>query len=269
MRLIRVILVVLLVAALAGQVYTTIYVHSQDKGDPPTIYCPEGVLEVSAGDPKSKLLTGMYAEDIQDGDLTERIIIGSISRLITEDTAKVTFLVFDTDNNPGKCVRYIRYTDYHRPRFSIIAPLVCTTAEELTVINRISAKDVIDGDISDRVRISTLAATENPELYLITVQVINSVGDISLQELPVLMQNYDPVRPEIFLKEYLIYAEVGDEIKPEDYLTAVRTQSADAPLEDVVIASSIDTSKPGTYHAFYTYTHYGSTGTAILTVVVQ
>ena len=269
MRLIRVILVVLLAAVLAGQTYTTIYMRSQDQGDPPTIYCPEGVLEVSASDPKSKLLTGMYASDPQDGDLTERIIIGSISRLITEDTAKVTFLVFDLDNNPGKCVRYIRYTDYHRPKFSIIAPLVCSTAEELMVINRITAKDVIDGDLSDQVRISTLASTENPELYLITVQVINSVGDISIQELPVLMQNYDPVRPEIYLRDYLIYANVGDEIKPEDYLTAVRTQSMDVPLEDVQIASSIDTSEPGTYHAFYTYTLYGSTGTAILTVVVQ
>ena len=90
-----------------------------------------------------------------------------------------------------------------------------------------------------------------------------------MQEIPVLMQNYDPTRPEVFLKDYLIYASVGDEIKPEDYLTAVKTQTGDVPLEDVQIASSIDTSKPGTYHAFYTYTLFGSTGTAILTVVVR
>lgn len=269
MRLIRVILVVLLVLLTAGQVATTVYMRSLDNGDPPVISCPKEPLLVSASDPKSKLLTGMTASDPQDGDLTERIIIGSISRLITEDTAKVTFLVFDSDNNPGSCVRYIRYTDYHRPRFSILAPLVCTTAEELTVINRLSAKDVIDGDISNQIRISTLAPTENPEIYLITVQVINSVGDIALQELPVLMQNYDPVRPEIYLKDYLVYAKFGDQIDPKDYLTAVKAQQADAPLDEVQIASSIDTSKPGTYHAIYTYSAYNSTGTAILTVVVQ
>ena len=57
----------------------------------------------------------------------ENIILGGISQLISEDTAKVTLLVFDSDNNMGMCTRYIRYRDYSRPHFEIISPLICST----------------------------------------------------------------------------------------------------------------------------------------------
>lgn len=269
MRIIQTVLVALLVLLVLGQIFTTAYLQSQDRMDPPVLSCPSDVLEVSAGDPKSVLLKDVSAIDSQDGDLTGRIVIGSISRLFNENTAKVTLLVFDSDNNMGMCTRYIRYTDYHRPRFAVYEPLVSDTAEDLSIINRLSAYDVVDGDITKDIRISTLSSTQNPELFLVTVQVMNSLGDIALQELPVLMQSYDPLRPEIQLSEYLTYVERDAQFDPQDFLRSAHILQREIPLEYVSVASSVDTSKAGTYHVFYTYNETDSVGTAILTVVVQ
>lgn len=269
MRIIQTVLVVLLVLLVVGQIFTTAYLQSQDRMDPPVMTCPPNVLEVSAGDPKSVLLQGVTAVDTQDGDLSGRIVIGNISRLLNENTAKVTLLVFDSDNNMGMCTRYIRYTDYHRPRFAVYEPLICDTAEDLSIVNRLSAYDVIDGDITKDIRISLLSSTQNPELYLVTAQVMNSLGDIALQELPVLIQDYDPLRPEILLTEYLTYVDKDTEFDAQQYLRSAKILQRDIPLEYVTVASSVDTSKPGTYHVFYTYNETDSVGTAILTVVVQ
>ncbi len=269
MRAIQRILVILLVLLAVGQIATNVYLRSQDRSDPPVISCPSEVLEVSAQDKKSVLLTGVQAIDPQDGDITNRIILGGISQLISENVAKVTLMVFDSDNNMGTCTRLIRYRDYHRPRFEIISPLVCTTAEEISLSTRLAARDVLDGDISDRIGISMLTATDNPEIYLITVHVSNSVRDIATLQLPLLMQSYNPQRPEIKLQEHLIYAEKDSELDVEANVLSVWTLNGDASAADVQIDGTVDTSKEGTYHVFYSYTDEYGTGHATLTVVVQ
>ena len=177
MRTIKQVLIILLVLLAAGLIATSIYLGSSDRKDPPTISCPSEILEVSAGDDETALLSGITASDPQDGDLTDQVIIGGISKLISKDTAKVTLLVFDSDDNMGSCIRYIRYTDYQRPQFAINQPLVYASTEEVTLLNRLSATDVVDGDITKRIRVSTLASTNNSEVYDITIQVTNSVGD--------------------------------------------------------------------------------------------
>lgn len=271
MRAIQRILVIALVLLLAGQIATTIYLRSQDRSDPPVITCPDGVLEVSALDKKRVLLTGVKAVDPQDGDITEKIILGGISQLVSEDMAKVTLMVFDKDNNMAQVIRTIRYRDYHRPRFEIISPLVCTTAEEISLSTRLAASDVLDGDISDRIGISTRTdCPDNPEIIFITVYVTNSVRDISTLQLPVLMQEHNAQRPEIKLKEHLVYVDKGSKVDIEDNLLSVWSLNGDVSKEDVTIDGKVDTSKEGTYHVFYSYND-GVNGVAYatLTVVVQ
>lgn len=269
MRAIRRILVIVLVLLIGGQIATNTYLRSQNRTDPPVISCPSGVLEVSALDKKSVLLTDVKAIDPQDGDITDRIILGGVSQLISEDVAKVTLMVFDSDNNMGKCTRLIRYRDYHRPRFSIISPLVCTTAEEISLSTRLTATDVLDGDISDRIGINMLTSTENPEIFFITVHVSNSVRDIATLQLPVLMQTHNPQRPEIKLLNYLTYVEKGSEVDLQGNILSVWNLDGDATVADVTIDGTVDTNKEGTYHVFYSYSDANGVGMATLTVVVQ
>ena len=57
------------------------------------------------------------AYDNQDGDLTSGIVIGGISKLISDNTAKITYMVFDSDNNMARMTRLVKYTDYKKPYF--------------------------------------------------------------------------------------------------------------------------------------------------------
>ena len=269
MRTIKQVLIILLVLLAIGHIATSIYQGSSDRKDPPTISCPSEVLEVSSSDDEAVLLTGITASDPQDGDLTDQVIVGGISKLISNNTAKVTFLVFDSDDNMGMCTRYIRYTDYQRPQFAIKEPLVYASTGEVSLLNRLSATDVVDGDVTNRVRVSTLSSTSSSEIYDITVQVTNSVGDTAWLQLPVLVQETDPLRPVITLNSYLIYVDMGSEFDPAANIESVAVNQAPGNVSDVSISSNVDTSKADTYRVTYTYNSDGKVGTAIATVVVQ
>ena len=269
MRLLKKIILFLLAALSVAYIATQIYQGSTDRNDPPTIYCPDGILDVSAKDDKSTLLAGITASDPQDGDLTGQVIVGGISKLISNNTAKVTFMVFDSDDNMGTCIRYIRYTDYQRPVFAITEPLVYSSTGDVSLLPRLAASDVVDGNISDRIRVSTLATTGNSEVYDITITVTNSMGDTSWLRLPVLVQPTNPLRPVIKLSNYLIYQPAGNKFDPADYLSSVTAGGEIVDVSDVDISSNVDTTKAGTYRVMYTYSANGSTGTAILTVVIQ
>lgn len=269
MKIIQRVLIVLLVLLAVAHIATSIYETVSGRQDAPTISCPSDTLEVSATDPESVLLQDVTASDPQDGDLTNRVIIGGKSKLISKDTAIVTFLVFDSDDNMGTCTRRIRYVDYHRPQFSITKPLVFTPDEDITLLDHLSAKDVVDGDLTDQIRVSTLSATDNSEVYLISVQVTNSIGDTAWVKLPVLVKETNPLQPNIQLTSYLIYMDQNSVFDPTDYVSSVTVNGNSVSISDVSIDNTVDTSVANTYQVTYTYQSSGHVGTAILTVVVQ
>lgn len=269
MRALKQFILVALAVLTVAYIGTTIYQRSSTRHSPPVISCPSGVLEVSASDDESVLLAGVTASDPQDGDLTDYIIVGGVSQLISKDTAKVTLLVFDSDHNMGKATRYIRYTDYHRPQFEITKPLIFASAKDVSLMDRLVATDVKDGIISNQIRISTLSTTDNSEVYDITIQVTNSMGDTAWLQLPVLVQETNPLRPVIELNSYLIYLEQGSSFDPAQYLKSLTVAGVEMDISAVSISSEVNTEEIGTYRVMYTYSANGSTGTAILTVAVQ
>ena len=139
----------------------------------------------------------------------------------------------------------------------------------MDLLERLGAYDVVDGDISNRIRVSTLAATDNSQVYNITVQITNSMGDTAWLKLPVLRLDYDPMRPKIALSDQLIYLEKGASFDPQAYLSGVTIPKETPSMKDVVIDGTVDTSVADTYYVTYSYSANGSTGFAILTVVVQ
>ena len=270
MKTIKQAIVILLAALVVAKVISYFILGISTSKVPPQISCPSEILEISAADSESVLLAGVTASDEQDGDLTNRITIGGISKLITNDTAKVTYLVFDNDNNMASCERRIRYVDYHRPTFEIIDPLIYASTEDVAMLARLKATDVMDGDISKNIRVSTLEPTSNSEIFHVTVQVSNSVGDVSQVTLPVLMLESNPLRPEIQLSNYLVYVDQDAKFTPSAYLLSLRVPGIMNPsVADVTVDNEVDTGKPGTYYVTYSYSANGSTGVAILTVVVQ
>jgi len=264
---------ILLIAALI--LVSVIFAISQVGGylsgstDGPTISCSQEILELSVDDGDEVLLSGLTAQDKQDGDLTDQILVQGVSKFIDGSTARITYLVFDSDGNMASFTRQLRYTDYEGPRFAITAPLVYSTGESVGLLDRIRVTDDIDGDITDNVRVSPLEATSDSDIFTVDLQVTNSMGDTARLTLPVIRQGSTLNRPVVYLTSYLIYLEQGDNFVAGDYLLSVSTPDGRGNPGQVDITGLVDTHTPGIYMVFYRYTHNTYVGTAVLTVVVE
>ena len=269
MRLLKIGLLAALavVSLLFGYVKITNMTQGVTEG--PVISCQqEGILEISVTDGEQALLAGMTAHDPQDGDLSDRILVGNVSQLVTENTAYVTYLVFDSHDNMAQYQRVVRYTDYRRPRISIDAPLVFAAEDTQALLECLSADDVVDGDISGRIRLSALWGTSRSDVYRVTALVSNSMGDTMTLDLPVIVQEELLGRPVIRLNRQIVYLEQGATFDPMDYLSTVTVLDAPRNAQELVTEHQVDTGVPGTYWVYYLYSENGIQGTAILTVVV-
>ena len=164
MRLLRIMLVLVFVV-----MAVFFAVHNLSGKDPaaaegPVLSCSDDVLLVSVKDSRSALLRGVTATDAQDGDLFDEIIISGVSKLIGDATAKVTYVVMDSDNNMATLTRQIRYRDYQSPRFSLEDPLLYTSTQNVSLTDRLHAEDSIDGDITHNIRVSYMEATDDPNV---------------------------------------------------------------------------------------------------------
>lgn len=236
---------------------------------PPEIQCSKEILDISVKQDESVLLSGMSASDPQDGDLTDRIMVAGLSKLISEDSAKITYLVFDSDGNMASYVRTVRYLDYRMPEIEVIDALNFSRDETLGIISNLRVEDAIDGDISDQIRISTLRSTSDSNVFSIVAQVTNSMGDTAKVELPVIIMETNPARPVIYLQEYLTYLEQGSTFDSNRYIRGILVNRKGVPAREAVVETNLDTSVPGTYWVYYSYSANGMTGMAIQTVVVK
>ena len=253
MRILRMLTAALLAVTAVLYIGTGLFTRLSGREVGPVIECPEEVLEVSIHDGEQALLTGVTARDKQDGDLTDRVMVGGVSKLIGGDRAKVTCMVFDSDDNMASLVRQVRYTDYRRPRISLRAPLVFASEKEAKLLEQVMVSDVLDGDLSEKARVSTLWATEDEGVYSATVLVTNSMGDTAMVEVPVLIGRSGG----ILLRRQVIYLQQGEAFDPKAALASDAT--------GVQIQSEVDTAKAGCYWVRYSR----GDALAILTVVVE
>lgn len=253
MRILRMLTAALLAVTAVLYIGNGLFARLSGREVGPVIECPEEVLEVSIHDGEQALLTGVTARDKQDGDLTDRVMVGGVSKLIGGDRAKVTCMVFDSDDNMASLVRQVRYTDYRRPRISLRAPLVFASEKEAKLLEQVMVSDVLDGDLSEKARVSTLWATEDEGVYSATVLVTNSMGDTAMVEVPVLIGRSGG----ILLRRQVIYLQQGEAFDPKAALASDAT--------GVQIQSEVDTAKAGCYWVRYSR----GDALAILTVVVE
>ena len=102
MRTCKVILVILFVLVTALTCFSHFYRQESVDDTPPVLTCTEegagGFRERVPGE----LLRGITAWDDRDGDLTGEIMVDHISTLISANTAKITYVVFDHADNASK-----------------------------------------------------------------------------------------------------------------------------------------------------------------------
>ena len=90
----RITLILFIISALlfAG---SRAYHHFLVDDTPPVLTMDSDTVEMGLGDTRDALLRGVRATDNRDGDLTREIIVQGVTKLIGENTAKVTYIVFD------------------------------------------------------------------------------------------------------------------------------------------------------------------------------
>lgn len=263
LKTILIICLVLVTAAFAaGQVYSRVVADTV----PPVITLDSDSITVSVEDGRDALLRGVTASDAKDGDLTGQIIVSGVSKLISNNTAKVSYMVFDKAGNMASATRYVVYSDYHRPRFMLITPLVYSLGETVSITGRLQAQDAVDGDITSSIRVLSsdiISSTEG--VCNLTLQVINSLGDTAQVTLPVTIRAEADGDSAVKLRRYLVYFGLGDNFEPRNYIESVSAGS----VSDVRIDSNVDTQSAGCYLVTYTVTSGGRSSSALMTVVVE
>ena len=241
---------------------------------PPEIRMDADVITVSAADGDEALLRGVTATDNRDGDITGAVLVDGVSQLTGPNAARVRYIVFDAAENAATASRTVVYSDYEAPRVFILQPLIYNVGDTIALRGRVIARDCLEGNITDRIRISSKDLSNRAAgVYHLTIWVMNKLGDVSTVTVPVIVREDDPAAPVVELKSYLTYLTRGEEFDPKAYFQSYY-DSADSRarnyFDHLEVSGEGDTDTPGTYEVAYSATNSdGLTGQAILTVVVE
>ncbi len=266
----KITLIIFSVTLVAFVLFTMIAEFTTDRTLPEITIATEE-LEISVKDKKDVLLSGVTAYDGKDGDITDRILIESVSKFIEPGLCEVTYAVADTDSHVTKKTRTIRYTDYTKPEFYMKRALVYSVEEALDIRSAVGARDCIDGDISDKVTILATDYIENTAgVFTVSLQVTNSMGDSIYLDVTVHVEGNETMAPEIQLDKTLIYIKKGEKPIFEDYIKEVTVNGVLMKSYNLLVSTNFDSETPGTYNVhYYISTDGGYEGHSILTVVVE
>ena len=265
-------LIYLAVIMLCGGLFLLYVVNYRGNLDtqPPTISFSEGVLELSALDPKEALLRGVIASDNADGDVTASVVVESVQIVSKDGTINVTYAAFDAAGNVAKAVRQVRYIDYKGPRFSLTRSLTFADNFGFDIFSLINAEDAFDGDITHRVRITSLDDASVPTIgnHWVEIKVSNSLGETSKLVIPVEIYAASMYDAVVTLTDYLVYLPVGGELDAQSYLEEYILAGSAAPLWEglpegysLEIESDVQPDVPGVYTVAYRVTQTVGNGT--------
>ena len=255
MRIVKIIFSVLFVLSVAF----TVYVNVSDKSDfnAPEIICKQDTISVSVNASEEQILSYVSATDSKDGDLTDSIVIESISPFVGRNNAKIIFAVCDSDKNVSKLEKNIQYTDYSNPDFSFSKQHVYYVgATKVDLLTGVSASDVLDGDISNRIVISDSAVDlSQPGVYPVKYKVTTSKGVTSEIEVNAYVYS-SRLKFNIELSDYLVYASSDSPVDPESFIVEYPEDYFNGHIRDNYdysfdIIDDVDYSVPGIYYITY------------------
>ena len=236
-------------------------------------------LTLSVQDDRAILLQGVTASDDTDGDVTASLLIENIRLNSSDGLADVSYAAFDSAGNIAKVTREVRYSDYKRPTFTLLSPLLFSQNSNYDVLDVISATDVLDGNIQHRIRATMLSQFSDSDLGVHDVEftVTNSLGDTTKLVLPVEIYASGTYNANLTLTNYLVYLKAGEPFYAESYLDSFNAGSKSVSLRSglpdgytLELSGEVDTQTPGIYCVNYTV-KYGTprTGYSKLIVIVE
>lgn len=269
MRYLQIVTIIVFAISLLFAGWVNERYYSNLNTDYPKITNSVEMLQMSVEDPQETLFEGLCAEDATDGDLTDQIMVASISHFLEPGTVNVKYVVFDSHNNSATINRKVHYSDYKSPVFSLDAAPVYTVGSSLDLLEHIQVEDCLDGDISDHIRvISNMVNNYSVGIYPVLLEVSNSCGDTAQITLWVHYRNTED-SAVVKLHQYVVYVQQGDTFEPQQWLASVTDRNANAlDMEKVEVHGNLDTQTPGCYQLSYSYDDGALKGECPITVVV-
>lgn len=240
----------------------------KDDGKSPVLTFDNQVLEISVNDDKSILFDGIKATDQEDGDLTQDIIIESISTFDDNNNRTVNYAVFDKDRHVTKASRKVHYIDYTKPRIYLKNTLISEKVSYDDIKNLVGATSCVDGDITDQAVVQVIA-TNDPIIFNVIVTVKDSTGQ---EEKVEMVYNYDRnyYSTKITLNEYLVYIKQGETFNPLSNIKEIKSSSVkDKQEKYLIIDNQVNSDVPGVYEVKYSFSHFGDNGISKCIVVVE
>ncbi len=227
-----------------------------NKKNAPTITCEiEDTIEVPTAASDKDLLKFVTAEDEEDGDLTDRVVVERQLYFLEKGLTTVVFSVCDSDNNTSKLERKIKFNDYHSPEIKMNNDLIIPLKGSIVFKNSVTLVDKYDGNISSHIKIispnyNSLVAGE----YDINFKATNSFGDICDVTVKAIVTEEDYSAASIRLSEYLIYASIGEKPDFEGYIKDIVSNNGQSYSKSQVVVddSEYEPDKAGTYNIFFT-----------------
>ncbi len=222
----------------------------------------QGELALSVQEPREALLQGVTAKDDRDGDVTASLVVESTT-MGEDGTVKVVYAAFDAAGNVARAYRRVTYSDYRGPRFSLRGPLVFSNNTSFDVLTQITAFDDMDGNITRRIRATSLTDRSVLEvgIHEVCFRVTNDLGDKVELTLPVEVVPAQAYQASLSLTDYLIYLDTGSKFNARDYLYGFTILDEFTYLRGsfpeeltLKISGTVDTSAPGIYPVSYTVT---------------
>ena len=210
----------------------------------PVFQIENNVVQVSVKDDQKALLKGLTATDSADGDVTDSVIVESISPFTGTGRRIVNYAAFDSDNHVTHVRRELTYTDYRVSQFHLRKPM-SFAMNATNLLDGITVDDCIDGDLTKSVKLMSDEEIDTSHVgeYSARLKVTNSAGGVSY--LPVTIEIYDASvqyrRPQLKLTDYVVYIEKGEYFDEEEYLSSITINGTEYSMTD----------EAGTYGAQY------------------
>ncbi|MDO4491086.1 MAG: hypothetical protein Q4B85_08475 [Lachnospiraceae bacterium] len=275
-------ILLLCVLSVVAYVVTTQYANREKGNKKPEFSMEDREVTISVADPKEAIFQGVTVKDKEDGDVTDSLLVESLSNMASDHTRSAVIAAFDKNGNVAKTTRTVVYSDYVSPTFTLNNPLTVQTTKLSTILEGVQVEDVLDGDISDQVQLETEKTVEKDvtDNYKANLLVTNSAGDTV--NIPVTVTACTitdmAAAPSIELDTYLIYLNKGDNTpswksflksvtvlgrtwlwdsgfypEPEEDGSVPELRSNESWLQssDIKVKQDVDTSVPGVYEVKY------------------
>ena len=164
------------VCVFAGYLF---YAKTISDTTPPVVTCDREVITVSVDATDKEMMKGVTAKDKRSGDVTDSLVIESISP-IADGERIIVYAAVDEKGNVGRAQRVLKYSDYKEPYIKLTESLVFPKHSNVNLLNYVTAYSTLDGDLTSKIKysIDSYVDYSTQGIYKVEFRVSDSAGTV-------------------------------------------------------------------------------------------